>query len=137
VTVVVDASVVLRWFVDQPGSEAAAAWLRRFAGQPDLLLAPDLLRFEVHGGLARLQPRREPGWAATCFERFDRLGLRTVPTSLALFRRALELSRALGVAGYDAVYLAHAESLGLRWLTADRKVLRRLGRDSRVMPLGS
>jgi predicted nucleic acid-binding protein len=41
------------------------------------------------------------------------------------------------VAGYDAVYLAHAESLGLRWLTADRKVLRRLGRDSRVMPLGS
>ncbi len=44
---IVDASVVVRWFVSQPGHEAAATWLRRLAMDGDLLWAPDLLRFEV------------------------------------------------------------------------------------------
>ncbi len=129
---VVDASVVLRWFVDQPGHEAAAIWLRRFATDPDLLVAPDLLRFEVCGGLARLQPPRDPAWAARCFERFGRLGLRSVPTSADLFQRAIALSRELKLGGYDAIYLAHAEAMKLPWLTADTKALRRLAGDRRV-----
>ena len=132
---ILDASVALRWFVDQPGSEAAASWLKVFAYDPEVFLAPDILRFEVFGALARLQPRRDPDWSVRCFERFDRLGIRTLPTDMALFRRALALSRNLSVAGYDALYLAHAESLGLRWLTADQRALRRLRGDARVMPL--
>jgi predicted nucleic acid-binding protein len=136
-TVVLDASVALRWFVDQPGHEAAAWWLRRFQSEPDLFVAPDLLRFEVHGGLARLQPPREPDWAARCFGRLERLGVRTLPTTMDLFRRALALSRELRVGGYDAIYLAHAESLGARWLTADGRILRRLRGDPRVLALDS
>jgi predicted nucleic acid-binding protein len=134
-TIVLDASVALRWFVKQPDHETAATWLRRFVAEPDLFVAPDLLRFEVCGGLARLQPQRDPTWASECFERFDRLGIRTFPTTMALFRRAIDLSRELRVGGYDAIYLAHAESLGLRWLTADSRALRRLKGDPRVQPL--
>lgn len=132
---VLDASVVLRWFTTQPGSEVADPWLRRFVTEPDLFVAPDLLRFEVHGALARLQPKRDPTWAQRAFERFDRLGVRMVPTTLDLFQRALSLSRELSIAGYDAMYLAHAESLGVPWLTADEKVVRRLGEDRRVHAL--
>jgi predicted nucleic acid-binding protein len=134
-TFVLDASVALRWFVDQPGSDEAAAWLRRFADDPELFVGPDLLRFEVHGGLARLQAARDADWAPTAFARFDRLGIRTLPTTAPLFARALNLSRELSVAGYDAVYLAHAEALSVPWLTADRRVLRRLARDPRVRAL--
>jgi predicted nucleic acid-binding protein len=125
----------LRWFVDQSGSEAAINWLRRFVDDPELFVAPDLLRFEVYGGLARLQPRRDPLWAARAFSRFDRLGIRTLPTSIELFDRALDISRELAVAGYDALYLAHAESLNIAWLTADQRVLRRLQGDKRVQAL--
>jgi len=134
-TVVLDASVALRWFVDQPGSDAAEEWLRRFAVDPSLFVAPDLFRFEVHGGLARLQPRRDAGWAGRCFERLERLGIRTLPTPMPLSQRALDLSRQLSVAGYDALYLAHAEDLGFPWLTADERALRRLDRDERVLSL--
>jgi predicted nucleic acid-binding protein len=133
--VVVDASVVLRWFVEQEGHEQAVGWLRRFVIEPELLVGPDLLRFEVHGALARLTPKRDPAWARRSFERFDRFGLRTVSTDRKLFDRALSLSAELRIAGYDAVYIAHAEALGVPWLTADRRVLRRLGKDPRVQPL--
>lgn len=134
-TVVLDASVALRWFVSQPGSDAAAEWLKSFAADPDIFVAPDLLRFEVHGALARLQTSQDSAWAGTCFDRFDRLGVRTLPTTLALFRRAMELSRTLRIGGYDAVYLAHAESIDVPWLTADGRVLRRLEKDKRVRAL--
>ncbi len=133
--VVVDASVVLRWFAEQDGHEQALDWLARFVVNPDLLVAPDLLRFEVHGGLARISPKRDPGWARRSFERFDRLGIRMLSTDGTLFDRALALSAQLRLAGYDAVYIAHAEALKARWLTADRRVLRRLGKDARVQAL--
>jgi predicted nucleic acid-binding protein len=135
VRLVLDASVALRWFVDQSDSEAAAKWLWRFVDDPELFVAPDLLRFEVYGGLARLQPRRDPLWAARAFNRFDRLGIRTLPTSIELFERGLNISRELAVAGYDALYLAHAESLSIPWLTADQRVLRRLQGDKRVQAI--
>ncbi len=133
--VVVDASVVLRWFVQQDGHEQAAHWLHRFVTDPALLIAPDLLRFEVHGALARLTPKRDPSWARRSFQRFDRIGIRMVSTDAKLFDRALALSAELRIGGYDAVYVAHAEALGVPWLTADRRVLRRLAKDARVQSL--
>ncbi|HEY3233917.1 MAG TPA: type II toxin-antitoxin system VapC family toxin [Polyangiaceae bacterium] len=135
-TVVVDASVVVRWFVAQPGHAKAAGWLERFVSEPELLVAPDLLRFEVFGALCRLQSPSDPGWVMRCFDRFERLGMRTLPTTLALFQRASEMSRELRIGGYDAVYLALAEGLGIPWLTADEKALRRLRKDRRVLALG-
>src|SRR5213075_1103019 len=121
-------SVVVRWFVQQQGFEAAESWLRRFIADPDLLLAPDLLRFEVHGALARLAPRRDAGWSRRSFQRFERLGLRMVSTDAVLFDRALELAAELRIAGYDALYVAHAEALGVPWLTADQRILRHLAK---------
>jgi predicted nucleic acid-binding protein len=133
--VVVDASVVLRWFVQQQGFDAAEAWLQRFVDDPDLLVAPDLLRFEVHGALARLSPRRDPSWSRRCFRRFERLGLRMLSTDALLFDRALELATELRIGGYDALYVAHAEALGVPWLTADQRIVRRLAKDPRVKAL--
>jgi predicted nucleic acid-binding protein len=135
-THVVDASVVLRWFVAQePGAGEALGWLRRFTEDADLLVGPDLLRFEVLGALARLQPPRDPGWSARSFERFERLGVRLLPTDQEIALRALGLSRELRIAGYDAVYLAHAESLGVSCLTVDQRLARRLAGDPRITPL--
>ena len=135
-TFVIDASVVLRWFAPQePGNAEAQHWLARFADDADLFVGPDLLRFEVLGGLARLQLPYDETWAARAFSRFERLGLRLLPTDTEIAERALGLSRELKVAGYDAVYLAHAESLGISWLTADQRIGRRLAGDPRIEPL--
>lgn len=132
---VLDASVAVRWFTDQPGHEAAAEWLRGFTRGDHDFVGPELLWLEVLGGLARLQRGREAGWAERSYRRFDRLGVRSARTTLDLCTRALDLSRTLALGGYDAVYLAHAERLGVPWLTADERALRRLEGDSRVLPL--
>jgi predicted nucleic acid-binding protein len=133
---VVDASVVLRWFVAQePGAAEAVRLLARFGEDADLLVAPDLLRFELLGALARLQLGHQAEWAERAYSRFERLGMRLLPTDQAIAKRALWLSRELRIAGWDAVYLAHAESLGTSWITADQRLVRRLAGDPRVEPL--
>lgn len=132
---VVDASVVVRWFVEQPGHERAKAWMARFIDDDQSLVGPDLLSFEVFGALCRLQPARSPDWAAQSHAHFTELGMRLLPTEPAIFERAAVLSRTLKIAGYDALYLAHAEQLGVPWLTADARVLRRLAGDARARAL--
>lgn len=132
---VIDASVALRWFVDHADSEAATSWLWKFVDDPELFVAPDVLRFEVYNGLVQFQPHSDSLWAERAFDRFDRLGIRTLPTSMEIFKRALQLSHELETTGYGALYLAQAESLGIEWLTADQKILKTLSNDPRVQAL--
>jgi predicted nucleic acid-binding protein len=135
---VVDASVVLRWFVIQePGAAESLLWLERLRENARLLVAPDLIRFELLDALARLQVSQLPDWAGRAFQQFERLGMRLLPTDGDIALRALQISRELRVAGWDAVYLAHAESLGTSWLTADERILRRLTGDPRIVSVFS
>jgi predicted nucleic acid-binding protein len=135
VKVVLDASVVVGWFTAQPHSRAAEPWLHALVRDPRSIGVPDLLSFELLGALARVGARQPEGWSRRAYERFLALPLRPLATTRAIAGRALELSATLRIAGWDAVYLAHAEAAGVPWLTADRKVVRRLRGDARLAPL--
>jgi len=130
-----DASVAVRWFAKQPGYEAAEAWLVRYVDDSDLFVAPDLIRFEVCGALARLQQRGDKKWCKDSVDRFFSLGIHTLPTTTDLFNRAIDLAREIPMGSYDAIYLAHAEDLGIPWLTGDERALRRFDGDKHVHPM--
>jgi predicted nucleic acid-binding protein len=114
---VVDASVALKWFVDEDGSDVA----RTLLGGP--LTAPDLLMAEVANGLwtmartGRLAPEA-PGAALRRLPRyFDHLA----PLA-PLAPRAAEIAGALDHPAYDAFYLALAEAGHGEVVTADRRL---------------
>ena len=123
-SVIVDASVALKWFLAEEGSEAAEI-LRR-DGQ---LYAPDLVLPELANALWKavrrsLIPQAQalvvPGVAAKAFT-----GL--IP-SAQLAERALAISIALNHAAYDAFYIALAELLRTEVVTADARLLRKVKR---------
>lgn len=110
---VVDASVAFKWVVRETGTEAAATLLHR------PLIAPDLLVAEVGGALTKKVRRSEIGVVQA------RQGLEEVRSRMqfvpseGLHEAAFDLSLALHHAMYDCYYLALADALDLRMVTAD------------------
>lgn len=118
-TIVIDASVALKWVLAEEGSEDADALL-----EGDDLIAPSLWQLEVANALWRRVIRGE----LTAFEADERLSALLVSpvATIALeevvssaFRLAGELNHPV----YDCLYLALAVREETHVVTADRRFL--------------
>ena len=119
---VIDTSVAIKWIIDEEGSDDAD--LLRSAD----MAAPALLRIEA-GNVLRTITARQDVSADDAIQLF--VLLQTAPVAIvdadeALELRALELALELQHPVYDCVYLALAERMDRRLITADRRFLRGL-----------
>jgi predicted nucleic acid-binding protein len=133
-TLVVDASVALKWLVEEEGTDAADA----LRGQH--LVAPALVRVEVANVLRTMAAlgATPSAVAVELFALFQRAPVDIVEADDALERRALDLAIALAHPVYDCLYLALAERMGAPLVTADARFLRALAGtpfDSLARPL--
>ena len=120
---IVDASVAVKWFIDETASEAAHLILDR---EPDLL-APDLLVVEVCNAAWR-RTRSGDISQAQCRAIADRITKAPVElrATASLAPAATSIALALDHAIYDCFYLALAEVERVRLVTADRRFLVKL-----------
>jgi predicted nucleic acid-binding protein len=122
-SLVVDASVALRWFIEAPGSPEASALLEG----DDPLIAPDLVVPEVTNAAWKLARAGE-----ITREHAERIAAAAPSSFTALLGaaglavRALSLALELGHPVYDCLYLALAEAEKTRVVTADERLLRRV-----------
>ena len=120
---VLDASVAVKIFVDEEGSERA----RGLAARGARFAAPEFVMAEIASVfLKRLQRSELPRtYADAALDRargvFDEL----VPTH-HLTTRAFEIAADHGVSAYDAHYVALAEARGWPLATADLRMVARL-----------
>ncbi len=132
-TLVVDASVAVKWVLEEPGVEIAAKLL------PRSMIAPELFQAEVGHVLSKSVRGKimSPLQARTGFERILR---RVTLVRIATFGpAALLLSLELRHAIYDCYYLVAAEMTGRPLVTADALFVRKLresGRGRLVYLLG-
>jgi predicted nucleic acid-binding protein len=118
VTVVVDASVAVKWSLDEPYSPEA----RRLLAPEWVLVAPDLLFAEVGSALWKRIRRGEltVDEARAVLIGLDRMALEVHP-GRPLAAAAVEIASRLGRTVYDALYLALAVARRCRVVTADRR----------------
>jgi predicted nucleic acid-binding protein len=119
---VVDASVVVKWVIDEEGTEQALA-LRTHR-----LFAPDLLVAECANVFWKKARRREmtADQAVLAAELLQRADIELVPTR-GVWGQAARWAITLDHPAYDCVYLAVAASLACDLVTADT-ALQRLSR---------
>ena len=127
-TLVVDASIAIKWVIDEEGTAEALA-LRSGA----TLLAPELLVAECANILWKKVQRGEllrdeALFAARLLERVD---IEILPTR-ALLSAAARIAMELGHPAYDCLYLALAIDNDCRFVTADQRFLARLGQGPEI-----
>ncbi len=128
---VLDTSVVAPWFsTDEPQRPQALALRDAVRDQPRRFVIPHLL----HSELVHVLNRKSGGDAVfvrDALALFLRLGMATLPlTEGALLRTAHWAAK--GIGGYDATFVALAEDLGGRWVTADERAAKVAGRTRAV-----
>lgn len=122
--VAVDASLALKWVLDEPYAAEADALAAQWVAAGMRPLAPVLLAYESTNALYRKQPAPDSqhlAWVALSVA--DLLAVLTlVSPDLALLERATVLSAQLGrPAAYDTQYAALAEREGCELWTADER----------------
>ena len=126
--VVVDASVVIKWFVNEPGTERAQSLAEQAADGELELNAPDLCLVECANVIWKLLTKRHTLTKSQGKDAISWLAgipLLAVP-SKDLIAPAYRLAVSTGVTVYDGMYLALGEALDAPVITADRKMVNRL-----------
>lgn len=133
---ILDTSVVLKWFLDKGESDVARARkLREAFLKGDCTLgAPNLLLIEVANALTaghRARPKEVSETVATILG----IGLELLELQFSLLVKAIEMASTYGVTVYDSCFLAVAiESDGLL-VTADEAFLRKIKSHENVTSL--
>jgi predicted nucleic acid-binding protein len=123
---VIDASVAVRWFLEDEIHPHAEEILRALVDEPERFAVPELFAFEVYSVLERLHP---DGFGAFRDGVIPLLqgGMLRQPMTEDLALRAHRYVR-LGLTGYDACYAALARDLKGIWLTFDERAHRLIAR---------
>ena len=136
---VVDASVLIKVFLPEDGSDVATALLQPNPGDTIVRVVPDLAFAECGNIFWKLARRGtlSADVARQTLTDLCALPLEVWPTE-SLVESALATALARDVTVYDATYAALAELLDVPLITADLVLVRKLGGPSgRVRPLDS
>lgn len=126
--IVIDASVVVKWFINEKYSELALKIRDRFVeGQLDLL-SPSLLHYEVLNALkySNLFNLGELTKAASSLENY---GIIQVPLNGEYAQKVVELSENYNLSIYDAAYIGLADILDVHAYSADKKLVDKVHKD--------
>jgi predicted nucleic acid-binding protein len=119
---ILDASVAIRWFLEDEDHPHADAVLRRLIDSPELFAVPELFSFEVYAVLCRVHPSGHTAFVKGIIPILSG-GILRQPMTESLADEAGRFVRK-GLTGYDACYAALASEMKGEWLTFDQKAHR-------------
>jgi predicted nucleic acid-binding protein len=129
--IVLDASVVLKWYLDDEkyGQKALYLLTKYISNELDIL-APSLLEYEVINGLiiAQKRGRIKEEMIHTAVDGFINLGIR-LKNLYSFYTRTLHYCKVYNRSVYDASYLAVAEEESMPLVTADEGLYNAVKKD--------
>ena len=116
---IVDASVAVRWFLEEEAHDCADEVLKKIIEAPRRFVVPELFAFEVYAVLQRLHPKGLQAFRKGIIPLLQS-GILRHPMTDELAVKANRFVKK-GLTGYDACYAALALDLRGCWLTYDKR----------------
>ncbi len=118
---VIDASVILKWFIQENDSDRAAEIKTAHTIGTSCIAIPDLALYEV-GNALRYKPEFSNHEVRLCLAEIYDLAIDIISPNIDMLASVSEISRRYDITFYDAVYIALAQELGLDFITADNRL---------------
>ncbi len=119
---VIDASVAVKWFLNEENSDKALGLKDSFLRGQIILIAPDLIILEILNAL-RYNKQKEGDLIRANRDLFE-LNLNLTKVSELFLIKAIENSIKYNITIYDALYVTIASIHGSVLITADKKLYR-------------
>jgi len=122
---VLDASVVLKWFLEEENSDKALWFKDRYLLGICNIAFPDLMIYEISNSL-KFNKKFDSSSAYEAIDALINLRIDIIVPTKSIIKQALNLAVDSGVTFYDAIYVALADHLKYDFITADEKLARKL-----------
>jgi len=123
--IVLDASVILKWFFDERDRNIALTFLYNHANGNNRVAVPGLLYYEFANVLA-MKTELSEEMISKAINNIFSLDLLAFSLEQTNFIEAIHLSRLYKVSVYDTSYVVLANSLGVPFITADEKLAQKM-----------
>ena len=120
-TYILDTSVVIKWYVEEKGSDIAERMLDDYKIGNLSIVEPDLLIYEFVNVL-RYNKNFSKDERKRCIINLFNLDLYLVTPYIGLVESAKEIAEEKDVSVYDAIYISLADITGFEFVTADEKL---------------
>ena len=117
---VLDASVAMKWFVEEPLSNKARRLIQDHRNRSKELFAPDILIYELGNALHFKNFGLDE--IKRAFHAIGDLQMRIEKPNNNLLLNAVRIAQVHSLTVYDAAYAALAEIIGAELITADAKL---------------
>lgn len=126
-TLILDSSIIAKWFFPEQGSEKALLIKEKFVNNEVSIAIPLLLYYEVNNILRTAVKafRIDFKDAIDVYNAFLKLNF-IVYSSQSVMTKTLETALKFDISSYDASYISLSEYLNATFLTADQKLLRKV-----------
>ncbi len=125
IEVVIDASIVVKWFIEEMNSDKARLLRDKFIEGKIDLVVPSLLYFEVLNAL-KYSELFESSELDDAGESLENYGFNVITIKEDIRKHMIKIAVDHKLSIYDASYLALSLGLGKIFCTADEKIVKKL-----------
>ena len=123
--IVIDANVVVKWFIEENDSDKARFLRDKFIEGKIELIIPTLLYFEVLNAL-KFSQLFDPSELDNAGESLENYGFKVVTVKNEIREHMIKVAVDYDMSIYDASYLGLSIVLGKTFCTADEKIIKKL-----------
>jgi len=130
--IVIDASVIVKWFIDENESDKAEIIKEQFINEKINLIIPSLLYYEVLNALkySKLFKLDELNLVGESIENY---GFDVIEIKDEIREKMVEIAINHDISIYDASYIALAEKFKTQLITADEKISNKLPKNLKLL----
>lgn len=131
--IILDASVVIKWFTKEQDSDKAIVYLKSFYDNEITILVPSLLFYEL--GNILIKKKSSKNETAEVKKKLQDLQLEIKDIGLDWFQKIYENSLDYSISFYDAAYVTLIQNKNFKFITADKKLYEKVKNKFRYIKL--